>query len=733
MRQILEWLKPVRDADTGPVVTRRSLAAGAAGLMGTGLLSGAAAQTSPLSPPIPGTALYRFVSATGGRQDETRRLADMLATIPDHAVVELRGAWLLGSRVELRDRRDVTIDGRGATITLAAGNWNDPAAFVVRDCERVTISGIVFACSGKAFVAAGLADKAPTALAVISTAANAGVDRKQSRAIAIDCIFLDMAQRGLGVRLVDGIRVSGRFSGRARASTSFCDIARCDRVDLVPDSASDAPYSELGGSDYVVTPGTYYASPAQAEFSFEAAINWCGLSHYEKPFEATAPSGAAQWDLDFAGGDATLPDGHDYGRNSWFFTCINDAGAEDIRHEQLRVTPTPGTRRAIVRLVELGSETPRPFKGQRFRITSIATERFCRSIRVHDGTMRNSAGAGVMLMGCDGISVVNTVSENCFDYGIDLEWSINASITGNTIRNTVRTNGGIGVLFFFRNIVVSGNVVSNAVNADAAISAFGSGQANAALAIVGNVVDGGAVRLGLTDQAWFTGEDVLIEGNTVRNATCAVFVRGTPDRDCCGRNIRIAQCRFSAIGQQPITLLSVRDVAIVGNDVQGTLYRGLCNIEGRAGINCRIHIADCTIRGGGYGWAGLPVVLYRGPASAAPAITQDNNWIGDDGLSIGVDRPFYQADGNVEIPALKRGEIRLSVRDRVVSAGEIVSIEVDMPHVRSGQPVIACALTPNPGWIIGAAVPRSGRVTAMLTNLGKAARSFEGEISIVRV
>jgi hypothetical protein len=731
MRHMLGWLNQTRAAGVAPIVTRRSLASGAAGLLGTGLLAGGAAGAEPR--PADGTTTLRFVSATNGRQDEARRLADLLATVPDGAVVELRGAWLLGGCVELRNRRDVTIDGRGATIALAVESWRDPAAFVVRDCHRTTIHSIVFTCNGKAFVAAGLADKAPTALAVISTAANAAIDQKRSSAIDIDCTFLDMAQRGLGVRLVDGVRVGGRFAGRARASTSFCDIARCDRVDIIPDSASDAPYKDLGGSDYVVSPGTFYADPARAEFSFEAAINWCGLSHYEKPFEATAPSGTAEWTLDFTGGDATLPNGHDYAHNSWFFTCIDDVGAEDIRPEQIRVTIAPGSRQASIRLVELDGRTPRPFKGQHFRITSIATERFCRSIRVHDGTMRNSAGAGVMLMGCDGLSVVNTVSEDCFDYGIDLEWSINAAITGNTIRNTIRANGGIGVLFFFRNVVVSGNVIANAINADAAISAFGSGQANSTLTITGNVIDGGAIRLGLTDQAWFTGEDVLIEGNSVRNATCAIFLRGSPDRSTCARNVRIANCRFSAIGQQPITMLSVSDVAIVGNEVQGTLYRGLCNIEGRAGLNRRIHIADCTIRSGGYGWAGLPVVLYRGPATAAPTITQHNNWIADDTLSVGVDRPFYQAEDGVELPALKRGEIRISAKDRIVGANTTASIEVDMPHARAGQPVIASALAAHPGWAISAVVLRSAHVTVMLANLMKVDRAFDGEISVAPV
>ena len=720
----------------GAAVTRRALAVGAAGLIGGGLLPQAAAQgvvagvAQEAEPMVAGSA-YRFASATGGREDEAERLASLLATVPDGTVVELRGRWLLGSQVELRNRRDVTIDGRGATIMLMIAAWRDLAAFVVRDCHRTMIRDIVFACNGKAFVAAGLADKAPTALAVISTATDAGADRKLSSEIGIACTFLDMAQRGLGVRLVDGVRIGGRFAGRARAITSFCDIARCDRVDLVPDSTSDAPYTQLGGSDYVVSPGTVYVDAAQAEFNFEAAINWCGLTHYQTPFEATAPSGTSKWTLDFSAGDATLPDGYDYAGNSWFFTCVDDAGAEDVCTEQLLVTVIPGTRRATVRLVDLDGRTPRVFRGQRFRITSIATKRFCRSIRIHDGTMRNSAGAGVMLMGCDGITVVNTVSEDCFDYGIDLEWSINAAITGNTVRNTIRTNGGIGVLFFFRNVAVSNNVVVNAVNADAAISAFGSGQANTGLAISGNVVDGGAIRLGLTDQAWFTGEDVLIEGNTVRNATCGVYVRGSPGHMACAKGVRIAACRFTAIGQQPIVLLSVSDVTIVGNDVQGTLYRGLCNIEGRAGLNRRIHIADCTVRGGGYGWAGLPMVLYQGPAAAAPVITQHGNWIADDGLSVGVDRAFYQAEGGVEIPALQRGEVRLAVKGRIVAPGTGAGIETAMPQARVGQPMIAVALGPQAGWMISAAVVRSGYVTVTLTNLAMTERAFDGTIAIV--
>lgn len=746
MRPSPEWPNPdqsnphttntARAPDTGTAVTRRAITAGAAGLIGGGLLSQAAAQgatAGTLQGTEPSNAgfAYRFVSVSDGRKDEARRLADLLATVPDGAVVELRGHWLLGSRVELRDRYDVTIDGRGATITLMATAWRDPAAFVMRDCHRTTIHDIVFVCNGKAFVAAGLADKAPTALAVISTAANAGADRKRSSAIEIACTFLDMAQRGLGVRLVDGVRIGGRFAGRARATTSFCDVVRCDRVDLVPDSSSDGPYAQLGGSDYAVSPGSFYVDAAQAEFNFEPAINWCGLTHYQKPFEETAPSGTSQWTLDFSDGDASMPDGYDYVGNSWFFTCIDDAGAEDICTEQLRVTMVPGTRRATVRLFDLDGHTPRPFRGQRFRITSIATKRFCRSIRVHDGTIRNSAGAGVMLLGCDGITVVNNVSEDCFDYGIDLEWSINAAITGNTVRNTIRANGGIGVLFFFRNVAVSGNVVVNAVNADAAISAFGSGQANAYLAISDNVIDGGAIRLGLTDQAWFTGEDVLIERNMVRNATCAVYVRGNPGHLACAKGIRIAACRFTAIGQQPIALLSVSDVAIVGNDVQGTLYRGLCNIEGRAGLNRRIHIADCTIRGGGYGWAGLPMVLYQGPAAAAPVVTQHGNWIADEGLSIGVNRPFYQAEGGVEVPALRRGEVRLAVKGRVVAPGAGVGIETAMSPARTGQPMIAVALEPQAGWTISAAVVRAGYVMVTLTNSARTERTFAGTIAIV--
>lgn len=734
MHHMFERRNQTQAEEAGSTVTRRSLATGAVsavgvgGLIGTGLLSNAAAQGGPSA--TGSATTYHFVSDTDGRDDETRRLADLLATVPDRSVVELRGRWLLGGQVELRNRSDVTIDGRGATITLAARSWSDPAAFVVRDCHRIVIRDIVFGCNGKAFVAAGLADKAPTALAVISTAANAAVDQKLSSEIQIECTFLDMAQRGLGVRLVDGVRVRGRFSGRARLSTSFCDIARCDRVDLVPDSASEAPFRTLGGSDYVVSPGTFYAGAAQAEFSFEAAINWCGLSHYEKPFEATAPLNAEEWTLDFAGGDATLPDGHDYGLNDWFFTCIDDGGAEDIRPEQLRVTVLSGTRRALVRLVDLDGHTPRTFRGQRFRITSISTARFCRSIRIHNGAIRNSAGAGVMLMGCDGISVVNVVAEDCLDYGIDLEWSINAAITGNTVRSAIHANGAIGVLFFFRNIVVASNVVSHAINTDAAISAFGSGQANAMLTITGNVIEGGAIRLGLTDQAWFTGEDVLIEGNNIRNATIAVFVRGTPDRQSCARNVRIANCRFLSIGQQPIILLSVTDVEIIGNDVHGTLYRGLCNIEGGKDLNRRIHIADCTVRGGGHAWAQLPLVLYCGPASAAPAVTQQNNWIADDGMAIGVRRPFYQADGEVEILALKRGEIRVSPNERVIPHGSTAMIEADMPHARMGEPLIAIFLQPSSGWAVSAAVSQPGRAVIMLVNLVGTDRSFNGEVSV---
>lgn len=727
MRQLIGSADPARTTDDAGSLTRRSLATGAAGLVGASLLSPAPAQAGPS---VSSVGAYRFASVTNGTEDETLRLAAFLASVPDGAIVELRGRWLLGGQVELCGRSDVTIDGRGATIMLAVRGWNDRAALVVRDCHRTTVRDIIFNCAGKAFVAAGLADKAPTALAVISTAATAAAEEKRSSDIEVDCTFLDMAQRGLGIRLVDGVRVRGRFSGRARASTSFCDIARSDRIDLVPDSASDAPFSELGGSDYVVSPGSFYVAAPDAEFSFEAAINWCGLTHYEKPFEATAPSGPQEWTLDFRGGDATMPDGHDYRRNSWFFTCIDDAGAEDIRPEQLQVSVLPGTRRAVIRLVDLDGRTPRSFKGQRFRITSIATSRFCRSIRVHGGTMRNSSGAGVMLMGCDGISVAHCVTENCFDYGIDLEWSINGAVTGNTIRNTIRTNGGIGVLFFFRNITIVGNVVNNRINTDAAISAFGSGQANTALMIVGNVIEGGAIRLGSNDQAWFTGEDVLIDGNSVSGATIAVFVRGAPDRLACARHVRISNCRFSSIGQQPLLLLSVTDVAIVGNDVHGTLYRGLCNIEGSAGLNRRIHVADCTVRGSGYGWVGLPMILYQGPASAAPAITQHNNWIADEGLAVGLDRPFYQAGDGAIVTALRRGEVRVPAPSRTVAAGDTLEIEVEMPHARSGQPLVALLLAPAPSWVTTVAATRAGSVRLTIINLARNERRLQSEISI---
>ena len=67
---------------------------------------------------------------------------------------------------------------------------------------------------------------------------------------------------------------------------------------------------------------------------------------------------------------------------------------------------------------------------------------------------------------------------------------------------------------------------------------------------------------------------------------------------------------------------------------------------------------------------------------------------------------------------------------RTVAAGDTLEIEVEMPHARSGQPLVALLLAPAPSWVTTVAATRAGSVRLTIINLARNERRLQSEISI---
>jgi len=667
-----------------------------------------------------------LASLTNGAAEEQARLQAAADAIPNHASIILLGEWLLGAKVEIKNKVGVRIIGLGARVKLAAKAWalgvNRDCGLLFRDCDGVHLEGVSFNCNGAAFRAGGW--QGVPAVGAISTATGAfagNLAPKTCKDVTVDnCSFRDAYTRCIAVRSVVGITIRDcRFRLKSGGGAQFVEIARSDLIRVSGndfDEYVDTSGIDTYGSHVAISPGICYVDDVQAELCTTPAIHWACIPYYTTKLEGTAPVDQGTWVLSFAGGDDTSPGGYDYSANSWFFTCLDRNGWFDVPSEQIEVVATDNANKTVsLKLRNIDNSGYQNWKGQRFRAYSINTARFCRDVRIEGNSFGSSSGAGVFLLGCKGYVVTGNVARDNNDIGLDAEWSMDGTITGNTILNSREVNMAICVLYFMRNVAVVGNTMNSAPGVDAGIELLANHEVCGNITIANNVIVRGNITFTSLSGKSIVMDGLTIEGNSITMGNgVALFSGGPNGTDKYSlRHVSIRFNRFHRILHSAITLGSAYDVQIEGNSLYTSSYNGFVNLVSSGETYDRINIERNRMSDTYVEWIGIPFVRYSagGNGPQHPAITFSANFNMDEGIAqttaggnqLPMNRPLYGKAGSDTYPAMARGELQFGYNVPQIGAGATLTIgPFTIRGARYGDRVAAWCLEQMDGIMVAA-------------------------------
>lgn len=659
--------------------------------------------------------IIRIHSLTNGAEDESARLADAVALLTDGDRLEVTGDWLLGNMVELNGLSGVSIVGMGATVKLEAKTWTDFAALVLRDCAYMKLSGISFDCSGQAFVDGEFASV--PAVAVISTAEGGDVWEVLSHDIEIDADFTDCATRGLAMRLVDHVRVAGTYFLK-QDNCHFIEFARCNDVTLLPGISFDSNEPEewdAYGSMVAVSPGNSAVSGPEAEFDTQPAINGLCLTHVNVPFEETAPTGLSSWTFSFDDASSTAPPGYDFAQNSWFFLCYDTNGSDRILNEQFQVVSVDNMAKEITVEALDYSGTAITFQGQKFRISSLNTDRMVKGFKASCGTINNASGAGIFALGVDGGEISEFLVTNTLDYRLGGEWCMNLAIHDNRVYSELAEafSHDIAFLYFTRNCSSYDNYMGKRGFNAGGLRHHANCQVSANITSARDYIENGTLTVVGADGPVFL-DCLTVTDLTQREGVAGIVAYGaTADDANCIQNIRISGCSFANDGQQPIAMASVQNVVIENCRSDGARYRGLLAIDGEGDLSNGFLVRWNSVARFGAEWSALPVVGFIG-SGTPPEVRFEGNRIDDSARSL------YALGNGTPLPALRPGEAIENWNgggSSIAAGGSVTSSNITVIGARPGDPVVAWPYSAFAGMVVEGAVTATDTVRITITNV----------------